>query len=228
MGKCTSVHINMSNLLTMILFIFHVSCWIWVRDSGIRCLNGNELRTCLPAGLHRAARHMHVRVVSHDKRALNSRAYIDLFSRAAATDRRSVSTCPENDVPYCSSQDENTSAHMLTRWSSAGDSHVFIAFLFLLMGRFLHSTHNARARFKSSVREAVCVWFDTDAYLVVFRVRPRSSSEVLVAVLSLCLIQFRLNSYLMCTRCAHKRLSYSPWRGWCSDWSRSSAATLAR
>lgn len=210
----------------MILFIFHVSCWIWVRDSGIRCLNGNELRTCLPLGLHRAARHMHVRVVSHDKRALNSRAYIDLFSWAAATDCRSVSTRPENDAPYCSSQDENTSAHTLIRWASEGAWHVFIAFLSLLMGRFLHSTHNARARFES-LREAVCGWFDTDAYLVVW-VRPRSSSEVLVAVLSLCLIQFRPNSYLMCTRCAHKRLSYSPWRGWCSDWSRSSAATLAR
>lgn len=117
MVKRTSVHVNMSSLLTMILFIFHVSRRIWVRDSGIRCLNGNELRTCLPAGLHRAARNMHVRVVSRDKRALNSRAYIDLFSRAAAaaTDRRSVSARPENDAPYCRSQDDNTSAHTLTR-----------------------------------------------------------------------------------------------------------------
>lgn len=144
MGKLTRVHINMSKLLTMILFIFHVSCWIWVRDSGIRCLNGNELRTCLPAGLRRAARHMHVRVVSHDKRALNSRAYIDLFSRTAATDRRGVSTRPENDAPYCSSQDGNTSARTPTRWSSAGGWRVFIAFLSLLMGRFLHSTRSAR------------------------------------------------------------------------------------
>lgn len=75
------------------------------------------------------------------------------------------------------------------------------------MGRFLHSTHDAR--FKPSVREAVCVRFDTDAYLVVFRVRPRYSSEVLVAVLSLCLIQFRLDSYLMCTRRARTSGSHT-------------------
>lgn len=141
MGKRTSVHINMSNLLTMILFIFHVPCWIWVRDSGIRCLNGNELRTCLPAGLHRAARHMHVRVVSHDKRALNSRAYIDLFSRAAATDRRSVSTRPGNGAPYCSSQDENI-RWLEDRLRAPGVFSLLL--LSLLMGRFLHSTHNAR------------------------------------------------------------------------------------
>lgn len=40
----------------------------------------------------------------------------------------------------------------------------------------------------------------------------RSSSEQLVAVLSLCLIQFELDSYLMCVRCAHNTLWYSPSR----------------
>lgn len=55
--------------------------------------------------------------------------------------------------------------------------------------------------------------------------KPRSSSEEVVAVLSLCLIQFQLEFYLMCMRCAHNRLWYSPWRGKCTKQSRSFTAT---
>lgn len=43
--------------------------------------------------------------------------------------------------------------------------------------------------------------FEIDACLVVFGAKPRSSSEQVVAVLSLCLIQFELGSYWMCMRC---------------------------
>lgn len=38
---------NMSSRLTLDLCILHVSSWIWVRDSGIHCSNGNEPGTRL-------------------------------------------------------------------------------------------------------------------------------------------------------------------------------------
>lgn len=68
-------------------------------------------------------------------------------------------------------------------------------------------------KFRPSAKVLDCLLsFEIDAYLVVFRVKMRSSSEQVVAVLSLCLIQFELDYYLMCVRCAHNTLWYSPSR----------------
>lgn len=58
---------DMSGRLTLNLCILHVSSWIWVRDSGIRSLNGNEPRTHLRRGLRHATRHTLDHVVSRDK-----------------------------------------------------------------------------------------------------------------------------------------------------------------
>lgn len=78
---------NMSRRLTLNLFILHVSSWIWVRDSGAGCLNGNE--PTLRARLQHAVRHTHsfvmLAVTNETEFCLKHVSEcIDLFSQTAA------------------------------------------------------------------------------------------------------------------------------------------------
>lgn len=83
-----------------------------------------------------------------------------------------------------------------------------VADMFLLVSLSFSFSYNLslcmqyNIQFRLSAYVLHCLlWFEIDVCLVVFRAKPRSSSEQLVAVLSLCLIQFELDSYWMCMRC---------------------------
>lgn len=104
-----------------------------------------------------------------------------------------------------------TGAHQQTRWL---DDRLTCFYCCFLMGQFpiLYAMCCAIHTISPCVRPFVVIW--NGCLPCCFqRAKPRSSSEQVGSLLSLCLIQFELDSHLMCMRCKHNPLWYSPWRG---------------